>query len=417
MVALAGGLRAPFARYWLSGFLSDFGDGVRLAAFPLLAVQFTRSPAAVAAVTAVQGLPWLFLGAGLGVLVDRTDRRRLMVTVDIARVVVISGLAVAIFAHGAGLLLIYAAALVTGIGSALRGTAAATCVPRLVEPADLDKANGRVIAGSIVGNELAGPAAGGWLFGMAAVLPFAVNAGTLGIAILLLLTLPAVFRPLPREAPAAPASRLTSIRGELAEGIRWLWHHADIRDLTIAVGVISAMDAAWFAVFVLYVVRVLHQRPGAYGLLLAIAALGGIATGAAGARLARRLGPWGSLLAAGLALAASQAVLGLSSSVIIAALMMFIGSGAFALFNMTAVTLRQRAVPAGLLGRVTSLYSAVSGGAEALGALAGGALATVAGIRAPMLAGAVPIAAVSLVIAWRHRRPAPPAGVASAPSA
>ena len=56
-------------------------------------------------------------------------------------------------------------------------TAAVTCVPRLVESVDLDKANGRVIAGQIVGNELAGPAAGGWLFGMAAVLPFAVNAG------------------------------------------------------------------------------------------------------------------------------------------------------------------------------------------------------------------------------------------------
>ena len=57
MVALAGRLRAPFARYWLSEFLSDFGNGVRLAAFPLLAAQLTRSPGAVAAVTAVQGLP------------------------------------------------------------------------------------------------------------------------------------------------------------------------------------------------------------------------------------------------------------------------------------------------------------------------------------------------------------------------
>src|SRR6516165_10998071 len=56
------GLCTPFARYWLSGFLADFGDGVRLAAFPLLAVHLTRSPAAVAAVTAVQGVPWLLLG-------------------------------------------------------------------------------------------------------------------------------------------------------------------------------------------------------------------------------------------------------------------------------------------------------------------------------------------------------------------
>ena len=89
MATFASGLRTPFARYWLSGFLADFGDGVRLAAFPLLAVQLTRSPAAVAAVTAVQGLPWLLLGGGPGVVVDRTGRRRLMVTVDTARAVVI----------------------------------------------------------------------------------------------------------------------------------------------------------------------------------------------------------------------------------------------------------------------------------------------------------------------------------------
>src|SRR6516162_6947087 len=85
VATFASGLRTPFARYWLSGFLADFGDGVRLAAFPLLAAELTRSPAAVAAVTAVQGLPWLLLGSGLGVVVDRTDRRRLMVTVDLAR--------------------------------------------------------------------------------------------------------------------------------------------------------------------------------------------------------------------------------------------------------------------------------------------------------------------------------------------
>ena len=88
-VAFAGGFRAPFCRYWLSGFLSDFGNGVRLAAFPLLVAQLTREPAAVAAVTAVQGLPWLLLGTGAGVIADRVDRRRLMVTVDTARAAII----------------------------------------------------------------------------------------------------------------------------------------------------------------------------------------------------------------------------------------------------------------------------------------------------------------------------------------
>jgi MFS family permease len=200
------GLRAPFPRYWLSSFLSDFGDGVRLAAFPLLAVHYTRSPTAVAAITAVQGLPWLVLGAGAGVIVDRTDRRRVMVAMNIVQAVTMAALVAAILGHGAGLWPIYLAAFVTGIAAGLRGTAASASVPRLVKPADLDQANGRLIAGRIVGNELAGPAAGGLLFGLAAVLPFAVNAGTLGVAVLLLLTLPGVFQPEPRDPGQAPAS-------------------------------------------------------------------------------------------------------------------------------------------------------------------------------------------------------------------
>ena len=402
MAAPAAALREPFLRYWLSGFMANFGDGVRLAALPLLAAELTRSPAAVAAVTAVQSLPWL-IGAWLGVIVDRTDRRRVMLVVDTTRAVIIAALAAAILVHADGLALIYLTAFTTGVGSALRSTAAATCVPRLVDPADLDRANGRVIAAQIVGNELAGPAAGGWLFGVAAVLPFAVNAGTLGIAVLLLLTLPSVFQPAKQPTPAR---RSAAVRRDLAEGLAWLRSHSDIRDLTVASGIISVMDAAWFAVLVLYVTRILHQRPGVYGALLAIGAIGGIAAGASGSRLTRRIGGWRSLLLSGLVMAASQLVLGLTADVIIAASMLAASSAAFALFNIVAVTMRQRQVPDSLLGRVSSLYGTVVGGAEALGALAGGGIAAAAGIRATMLVGVAPIAIVVVWIAWRHRHDA-----------
>ena len=89
---------------------------------------------------------------------------------------------------------------------------------------------------------------------------------------------------------------------------------------------------------------------------------------------------------------------------------------AFALFNMTAVTMQQCLVPAVLLGRVTSLYGTAARGTGALGALAGGTLAAIAGIRAPMLAGAVPIAAVAILLAWRRRDAAPAADATQAPS-
>jgi MFS family permease len=407
VAALTGGFRAPFTRYWLSGFLADFGDGVRLAAFPLLAAQLTRSPTAVAAVTAVQSLPWLLIGAGVGVLVDRTDRRRLMVIVDVTRAVLIVGLAAAVLDHSAGLALIYLTAFTTGAGSALRDTAAVTCIPRLVGSAELDRANARVIAGRIVGNELAGPAAGGWLFGLAAAFPFAVNAGALGIAVLLVLTLPSVFGPVPATPDRGVASPLASVRRDLREGARWLWRHADIRDVTIATGVVVAVDAWWIAVLVLYVIQVLHQRPGVYGLLLAVAAPGGISVGSIGPWVARRAGPWRSLLAAGAVMAATQAGLGLTTNVIVAAVMLCANSAACALFEMTTVTMRQRQVPAELLGRVTSLNGTVQGGALALGALVGGVLAAVGGIRAPMLIGALPITATVVLLAWRHRADQP----------
>lgn len=392
------GARAPFARYWLSKVLADFGDGVGLTALPLLAAQLTRSPAAVAAVTAVQSLPWL-MGAGLGVVVDRADRRRLMVAADTARAAVIAALGGVILMHADALALVYLAAFITGAGSALRVTAGVTCVPRLVGSADLDRANGRLIAGQMAANELAGPAAAGWLFGLAAALPFAVSASALGPAALLLLTLPSIFAPAQRDAPRTRAT----VRQDLAEGLAWLRRHAEVRDLTIAVGVISAMDAACFAVLVLYVIEILHQQPGAYGVLLAVGAVGGIGGGAIGSRLTRRLGSWPVLLLAGLGLAATQLVLGLTANVLTAALLLAANSAALALFAMTTATMRQRLVPDRLLGRITSLYGTVSGGAGAVGALAGGALATAAGIRAAMVVGAIPMAAVTVVTAWRHR--------------
>lgn len=398
MVTVAATLRKPFLRYWLSSFLDNFGDGVRLAAFPLLAAQLTHSPAAIAAVTALQGVPWL-LGPVIGAVVDRTDRRRLMVWADVARAVMIAILAGAVLVDVVGLPLIYLTAFVSGVGSAVRGTASVACVPRLVDSDGLERANGQIVAGQIVGNELAGPAVGGWLFGLVAVLPFAASAGGIGVAVLLLLTLPDVFRPAHDPESVAKGAA----RRHLTSGLAYVRRHEDIRSLAVVLAVVSAMDAAWFATLVLYVTRILHQQPGAYGVLLAIGAVGGIVAGAGGAHLTRRLGPWGSFLLSGLVMAGSQVVLGLTSSVVTAAVMLAASSAAFALFNMTVVTMRQRRVPDDLQGRVSGVLGTLAGGAEALGALAGGVFATSAGIRAAVLASAAPIAIVVVWAAWRHR--------------
>jgi hypothetical protein len=162
-----------------------------------------------------------------------------MVVVDVARAAIITGLAAAILTGSAGLVLIYLTAFTTGVGSALRDTAAA-CVPQLADPADLDRANARMIAGQVVGNELAGPAAGGWLFGLAAVLPFAVSAGILWIAVLLLAH--AAGR-VPAGKPASTPG-VGDVAGGAAAGVLRRPAMATAAlchpDVTIAVGVIAS---------------------------------------------------------------------------------------------------------------------------------------------------------------------------------
>lgn len=389
-------MRAPFPRYWLSSFLADFGDGIRLAAFPLLAAQLTSSPASVAAVTALQGLPWIAVGLGVGALVDRWNLRAVMVWVDVARVAVIAGLAAATMAGMTSLALIYVTAFTTGIGALVRDTASSTALPRLVRSADLDHANGRLTAGRLVGDELAGPAVGSWLFGIAAAVPFAANAGGLGLSILLLLTLPSVFAS--RTRPAA-TGLLRSAVADMRAGLAWVWRDRVIHGLVIAIGLIAAADGAYLAVLVLYVTKVLAQRPSAYGLLIGVGAVGGIAVSAVSARLIRRYGAQRMLSTGVLIMALTQLVLGLTSSVLVAAAMLAASSGAFAAFNITSAGLRQRRAPAELLGRVNSAYLTVGRSAESLGALLGGGIAALAGIRTSILAGVPLILAAAVLLA------------------
>jgi MFS family permease len=391
-----GIVRAPFPRYWLSAFLADFGDGVRFAAFPLLTLQVTDSPSAVAAVTALQGLPWILIGLGVGAVVDRWDLRRTMVGVDAFRTILIAALAVAAAFHAVDLPLIYLTAFVTGIGSMVRDTAATTALPRLIDRDELERANGRLVAGGIVGSELAGPAIGGWLFGIAATLPFALNASSLGVAVLLLLSLPGVFRPLPRRPGSA--SGLRAAGGDIRQGLAWLRRDRSVRNLVIAVGVVAAADGAYLAVLVLYVTRVLHRGSTAYGLLLAFGAVGGIVAGASCALLTRWIGAPRLLAATVVVMAGTQLALGLTSDLAVSAVALLCSSGAFAVFNATSRSMRQRHTPPHLLGRVNSTYLTVGRSAGALGALAGGSLAAAIGVQAPILAGVPLLVAAALIL-------------------
>ena len=394
----ATSLGPAYHRLWWATALSNLGDGIRAAALPLLAAALTKDPVAVAGVAIAGQSPWLIFGLFAGGVVDRFDRRRLTVLVDVARVTLLVALVVALSLGIAGIAMVYAVAFFCGIGETLRDTATVTLLPPLVNDADLDRANGGLVNAEVAGNELVGPPIGGYLFGVAMVLPFAINGGTLALAAALIFSLPNIFTPKPRSA-----ARKGQLWRDTLEGLRWLTRHRHLRLLLILAGLFALMDSAWFAILVLYVPQILGLPEWGYGVLLGVGAIGGLAGGYFAARITRSIGSTAALTTCLASAALGQLMLGVTTSAIVAALGLALTSAAFGVWAVVARTLRQRLTPPELLGRVSSASMTVGMGAAPLGALIGGLLAAQWGLTAPILAGVPVLAACALICALRLR--------------
>lgn len=208
----------PYRRLWSATLLSNLGDGIRSAAFPLLAAALTRDPIMISGVAVAGQAPGLLLSLTAGSLADRFDRRRLIITVDAVRLVLLAGLIALIAGGWATISVLYAVVFVSGVAEVFRDTSAGTLVPSIVPADHLDRANGRLVTAEIAGNEFVGPPLGGYLFGIALVLPFAVNGGTLAIAVALVAGIPALLQP---PGPAITSRR----RAPVGVGLRWLGRH------------------------------------------------------------------------------------------------------------------------------------------------------------------------------------------------
>ncbi|WP_271216345.1 MFS transporter [Streptosporangium carneum] len=393
-------LGPAYHRLWLATALSNLGDGIRMAALPLLAAVMSSDPVVVAGVAVAGQSPWLIFGLFAGAVVDRYDQRRLTVLVDAARVLLLGLLVVALSFGVASIFLVYAVAFACGVGETLRDTATATLLPPLVSDADLDRANGGLVNAEVAGNELVGPPLGGYLFGVAMVLPFAVNGSALALVAALIFSLPNVFA----KKAVSPARR-SRIWADTRAGLRWLAHHRRARALVVLGGLFALMDSVWFPIFVLYVDKVLGLPAWAYGGLLGVGAVGGLVGGYLAARITRLIGSTATLTSCLMCAAAGQLMLGLSTSVPVVVVGLAATSGAFGVWAVAARTLRQRLTPPELLGRISSVSMTVVMGAAPLGALAGGFIAAAWGLTAPILVGAPVLAAGALAcyLTFRER--------------
>jgi len=379
-----GGLGASFWRLLLASGVSNLGDGIFQVALPLLAVSVTDSPALLAGVTVASRLPWLVFALFAGALVDRVDRRRAMVLVDLCRFLVLAGVAVTVAGGLASIWLLYAVAFGLGVLETVHDTAVQTVVP-VVAPRDrLSTANGRLYGVEITMNQFVGPPIGGLIVALSLAAAFGTTAvGYLGAG-LILATLAGRFR---AERTGSP----TSVRTEIAEGVRFLAHHRLLRTLAVIVGTLNFAGGMVWGVFVLYAVA-----PGpmgldafGFGLMLTATAVGSLVGTLSAESIERRIGRANVATGTILALTAQDAALAVSSNPFVVASVMAVGGLILGAFNPVFVSFRQRLVPDRLLGRVVASFRMLALGTLPVGAFVGGVIGEALGLQAVFVAAAV----------------------------
>ncbi|VVJ18739.1 Uncharacterised protein [Amycolatopsis camponoti] len=373
-----------FWRLWSAAGLSSLADGVLKVALPLVAVGYTREPALIAGLAFAFSLPWLLFALPAGALVDRLDRRRAMLAANFVRGGLLGGVALLIVFGGGSIWALYVAALGVGCAETIYDTAAQSIVPQVVGRAQLARANGRMFAAEQTANEFAGPPLAGVLAAAGVVAALVTPVALWAVAVAVLLLVRGEYR-VPREKP-------TTLRADIAEGLRFLLRHRVLRTFSVMTGTFNFATGATFAVLVLYAVgpgSAMGLSEPAFGLLMATSAAGGLVGSLIAEAVERRLGrvralwvswPIGGIVVGALAVTANPYVAGAA---------FFLGGVGILVSNVVMVSLRQQLTPDCLLGRLNSSHRLVAWGTKSLGALAGGVIAQAFGLRAVFVVMAV----------------------------
>jgi len=413
-------LGSAFAKLWTASTTSAVGSGLATVATPLFVASRTNNPLVVSAAATITWLPWLLFALPGGVLVDRLDRRRVMIVIDWVRVAALAVLGAALVADRASVALLYVVLFLISVGEVTFRSASQAFVPDLVPRRLLERANGWLAGGSMLTAGLVAGPLGGFLYAVTPSLPFLANAGTYTVSAILLGLIGAGYarsrktrapmptkntdvpgpRP-PIDAPNAVGADVTpSVWADMVGGLRWLVRQRLLRTMAVLIGLLNVTLTAAMSVLVLLAKERLHLGSVGYGALFSCLAVGGLVGSAFGDRLIGWVTATWTIRIGLVVEAATHLVLATSrSSIAVGAVFVAFGVHG-ALWTIASVSLRQRLTPPEMLGRVGSATLFVSAGGNCVGAILGGALATNFGLTAPYWVGFV-VAVVVAAMTWR----------------
>lgn len=389
-------LPGAYWRLWSASTVSNLGDGIFLVALPLLAARLTRSAVSISLVAAAATLPWLILSLPIGTIIDRSDRKRILLVADTIRAIVIGVLAVLAATGHVRIWMLWITALALGIAEVFFDNASQALVPAVVPAELLERGNGRLYAAEILANLFIGAPLGSVLFAAAIWLPFGIDAASFVLAVLLILPIRGSFQA--RAGDPVPSGSLVN---ETKQGIRWLWDHPLLRTLAIALGLSNLGFQMAQAVFVLFAAERLGISERGFGILLGLMGVGALLGALLGERIAAHIGRAGAIRGTLITWFITMTATGLFPVTWFVALMAIVESMAATVWNVVVVSLRQQIVPTELFGRVNSVYRWFAWGTLPIGSVIGGQVARAYGLRAPYFIGAV-FVFIALVLVLRN---------------
>ncbi len=387
-------LRTPAYRFLLgSALASALGGSITSVSVNWLVYHYTHSTIDIAYVGLTGIVPGIALGLFAGVLADRYNRRRLMVTADLSRLVAMAILAAALAFLGFSLLLVLGVMAVVYSFSAIFTPASQAILPRLVGTAELEDANGLLSATTQAGLSVGGAAGGLVVVSLGAVVGLGMNAATYAISAVLLFQIAVSAGGVP---PATAAAR--SFSRELREGLRYMREHVAILEASLGFLPANFLLTMVISFLVVYASTYFGSDAAVYGYLVAALAAGvGVGALAVGRLRARRYA--GLLMVAsvvGEAGAVALLIVGRALPVaLLGAAMVGLTIG---LINTVYFATIQAIVPNAILARVLSIDSVGAFVAIPAGLVVGGVLAADYGIEVTYVIDAIGLLGCGLVL-------------------
>lgn len=374
-----------FRVFWLGQTVSLLGDQITFIALPLVAVQLLHSgPTEMGYLTAAGWLPFLVFALPAGAWVDRRGhRRQMMIGADLGRAAVLASVLIAFLFHALSLAQLFAVALIAGLLSVFFNVASQSLFVTMV-PRDRYAEGQSLLNGSRAFSFVAGPALGGFLVQL-----FSGPVALLADAISFVASAMSLARIGPPEPAASPKEP-----GQLFGGVRFILGSSLMRAALGATTTINLFNFAFWALYVLFVVRDLHVQAGALGVLLGSAAVGGLLGSVITMRLSRRIGI-GPAFIVGCLLFPAPLILvpfaGGPPAVVLSVLFMaeFASGVGLMILDITIGSLFAAFIPNQLRARVAGAYTVVNYGVRPIGALLGGVLGTAIGVRQAVLVAAI----------------------------